>query len=208
MKRPDIEHSERKADRGARTGVFNRVAALSKRFLSDRRGIGGVEFALLAPMLIVIYLCAFELMMGFSVSKKVTAASSTIADLVSRADKSVVKSDLAGMVDVADAIFVPYSVNNLSLKITGVKVDSNKQATTAWSWSSTGTAPYAVGSSINVPADMLIADTFLVHSELSVDHELLIYLPGLSGSDVNDITIFREFFFRQRVGNNIACNDC
>lgn len=204
MKRPDTEHSETNAC----TGVFGRMAALSQRFLSDRRGIGGVEFALIAPMLIVIYLCAFELMMGFSVSKKVTMAASTVADIVSRAEKSVTKSDLAGMVDVTDAIFVPYAVNNLSLKITGVQVDSNKQAKAAWSWSNTGVAPYAVGSAVNVPADMLIADTFLVHSELSVDHELLIYLPGLSGTDVNNIKIFREFFFRQRVGNNITCGDC
>ncbi|MGX5667562.1 TadE/TadG family type IV pilus assembly protein [Paenirhizobium daejeonense] len=189
-------------------GVLTRTCALLRRFLSDRQGIGGVEFALLAPMLIVIYLCAFELMMGFSVAKKATAASSTIADLVSRAEKSVSKNDLAGMVDVADAIFVPYSVNNLSLKITGVKVDANKQATVAWSWSNTGAAPYVVGATVKVPDDMLIASTFLVHSELSVGHELLLYLPALSGQNIKNITIPREFFFRQRVGNNITCNDC
>lgn len=189
-------------------GFLTRTCALLRRFLSDRQGIGGVEFALLAPMLIVIYLCAFELMMGFSVAKKATAASSTIADLVSRAEKSVSKNDLAGMVDVADAIFVPYSVNNLSLKITGVKVDANKQATVAWSWSNTGAAPYVVGATVKVPDDMLIASTFLVHSELSVEHELLLYLPALSGQNIKNITIPREFFFRQRVGNNITCNDC
>ncbi|PZU82176.1 MAG: hypothetical protein DI528_20445 [Shinella sp.] len=184
-----------------------RTSALLRRFLSDRQGIGGVEFALLAPMLIVIYLCAFELMIGFTVAKKATAASSTIADLVSREDK-VTKSVLKGMVDVADAIFVPYSVNNLSLKITGVKVDADKQATVAWSWSNTGAAPYMVGAAVKVPDDMLIAGTFLVHSELSVGHELLLYLPALSGQDIKNITIPREFFFRQRINKDITCSDC
>lgn len=207
MKRSGTELN-RKDILAGQLGVLTRTSALLRRFLSDRQGIGGVEFALLAPMLIVIYLCAFELMMGFTVAKKATAASSTIADLVSRADKSVTKTDLAGMVDVADAIFVPYSVNNLSLKITGVKVDANKQATVAWSWSNTGTAPYGVGAAVKVPDDMLIASTFLVHSELSVGHELLLYLPALSGQNIKNITIPREFFFRQRVGDNITCNDC
>ncbi|WP_414900053.1 TadE/TadG family type IV pilus assembly protein [Rhizobium cremeum] len=205
MRRFDIDRSQAGSDA---TGVRRGAAALLRRFMSDRRGIGGVEFALLAPMLIVLYLCAFELMMGLSVSKKVTMAASTVADLVTRADTSVKKSDLAGMVDVTDAIFVPYAVNDLSLKISGVKIDSNKQATIAWSWSNTGAAPYAVGSSVSVPSDMLIADTFLVHSELSVGHELLMYLPGLTGHELKDITIRREFYFRQRVGNGITCSDC
>nr|WP_237351688.1 TadE/TadG family type IV pilus assembly protein [Rhizobium sp. ACO-34A] len=190
-----------------RHGVLMRTSALFRRFLSDQQGIGGVEFALLAPMLIVIYLCAFELMMGFTVAKKASAASSTIADLISREDK-VTKTSLAGMVDVADAIFVPYSVNDLSLKITGVKVDANRQATVAWSWSNTGAAPYVVGATVKVPDDMLIASTFLVHSELSVGHELLLYLPALSGQNIKNITIPREFFFRQRINKDITCNDC
>ncbi|WP_235916819.1 MULTISPECIES: TadE/TadG family type IV pilus assembly protein [Alphaproteobacteria] len=178
-----------------------------RRFLGDRRGVGGVEFALLAPVLIVLYLCAFELTMGLSVSKKVTMAASTVADIVSRSDK-VAKSDLEGMVDVTNAIFVPYGVKNLSLKITGISIDSSKQAKVAWSWSHSGTAPYAVGATVSVPSDMLMADTFLVRSELSVDHELVMYLPALSGSQINKITIGREFFFRQRINTDITCSDC
>lgn len=177
------------------------------RFLADRDGLGAVEFALLAPMLIVIYLCMFELMTGLSVSKKVTMAASTVADLISRNDK-VSKADLTDMVDVTDAIFAPYAVNEPSLMITGIDIDDNNRATVAWSWSNAGDAPYAVGSTVNVPADMLSGGTFLVHSELSVEHELLMYLPALSGSEIKDITISREFYFRQRINSDISCTDC
>ncbi|MBV2183470.1 MAG: pilus assembly protein [Rhizobium sp.] len=187
--------------------LLARPVALLRRFARERDGIGGVEFALLAPVLIVLYLCAFELMTGFSVSKKVSMAASTVADLVTRLDK-VSKTDLQGMVDVTNAVFPPYGVDNLSLKITGVRIDSANQATVAWSWSNSGAAPYAVGSTVDVPQDMLSEDTFLVRSELSVDHELLMYLPALSGSQINEITIRREFFFRQRINTDITCTDC
>ncbi|PPJ48775.1 pilus assembly protein [Rhizobium sp. KAs_5_22] len=193
--------------RDGRTAVLARPAALLRRFLSERDGVGAVEFALLAPVLIVLYLCAFELMTGFSVSKKVTMAASTVADLVSRTDK-VSKADLLGMVDVTNAVFPPYGVDNLSLNITGVSIDSAKQAKVAWSWSNSGAAPYAVGATVAVPDDMLSEETFLVRSELSVDHELLMYLPALSGSAIKEITIRREFFFRQRINTDISCTDC
>lgn len=207
MTRPDTFDREKNLRRDGRKAVFARPAALLRRFLSERDGIGGVEFALLAPVLIVLYLCAFELMTGFSVSKKVTMAASTVADLVSRTDK-VSKADLLGMVDVTNAVFAPYGVDNLSLKITGVSIDSAKQAKVAWSWSNSGAAPYAVGATVAVPDDMLSEETFLIRSELSVDHELLMYLPALSGSEIKEITIRREFFFRQRINTDITCTDC
>lgn len=204
---PAPSDRRKNARSNGRLAVFARPAALLRRFLEARDGIGGVEFALIAPVLIVLYLCAFELMTGFSVSKKVSMAASTVADLVSRADK-VSKTDLEGMVDVTNAVFAPYGVANLSLKITGVSIDSAKQAKVAWSWSNSGAAPYAVGATVTVPEDMLSEETFLVRSELSVDHELLMYLPALSGSEIKKITIRREFFFRQRVNTDITCADC
>lgn len=208
MTRPDSTASDRQKNaRNDRFSAFRRPVALLRRFMRARDGIGGVEFALLAPVLIVLYLCAFELMTGFSVAKKVSMAASTVADLVSRADK-ISKTDLEGMVDVTDAVFAPYAVDNLSLKITGVTIDSARQATVAWSWSNSGAAPYAVGATVAVPDDMRDEETFLVRSELSVDHELLLYLPALSGSQIKDITIRREFFFRQRINTNITCTNC
>ncbi len=207
MTRPETTGKPRSARRDGRLAVFARPAALLRRLMRERDGIGGVEFALLAPVLIVLYLCAFELMTGFSVSKKVSMAASTVADLVSRADK-VSKTDLEDMIDVTNAVFPPYPVDNLSLRITGVTVDAARQAKVAWSWSNSGAAPYAVGSTVDVPDDLRGEETFLIRSELSVDHELLMYLPALSGSEIKEITIRREFFFRQRINTNITCTNC
>ncbi|MDH4412616.1 MAG: pilus assembly protein [Rhizobium sp.] len=183
------------------------LAGTMKRLARDSQGVGGVEFALLAPMLIVLYLMAFELTMGLSVAKKTSMASSTIADLVARQDK-VDKVFLSSMADVSGAIFVPYPSKNLLIKISGIKIDSKKAVKVAWSWSTTGVAPYAVGSTPPVPADMLVEDTFLIRSELSVSHELMMYLPGLSGTEAKNLTIAREFYFRQRLGADVECQGC
>lgn len=200
--------------RGRETSLIERLKCRGKRFsetlrrlVHDRQGVGGVEFAIIAPMLIVLYLMAFELTMGLSVAKKTSMASSTIADLVARQEK-VDKTFLGTMADVSGAVFVPYPSNNLLIKISAIKIDSSKSPKIAWSWSTTGIAPYAVGTAAPVPADMLVGDTFLIRSELSVTHELMMYLPGLSGTQAKSLTIAREFYFRQRLGAEVTCTNC
>jgi Flp pilus assembly protein TadG len=192
------------------TSLVRRVSGAPgalRRLLQDDRGVGGVEFAIVAPMLIVLYLMAFELTMGLSVAKKTSMASSTVADLVARQEK-VDKAFLATMADVSGAVFVPYPSKNLLIKVTAIKIDSAKSPKVTWSWSTTGVAPYAVGSTAPVPADMLVADTFLIRSELSVSHELMMYLPGLSGTQAKSLSIAREFYFRQRLGAEVTCTNC
>eukprot|EP01035_Chromulina_nebulosa_P043534 gene43534-58954_t len=104
-----------------------------RAFLHDRNGVGGVEFALIAPMLLVLYLSAFELTIGLSIAKKASLASSTITDLMTRTDK-VAKADLLVMEDVAKSMFVPYPSRDLSIKITGIIVSNTGAPTVAWSW--------------------------------------------------------------------------
>ena len=181
-----------------------------RRFIKDRSGVGGVEFAILAPILISLYITCFELTIGFSVSKRVTRAAGTIADLITQ-QSSVNETYLGTMVDVAEAIFVPYnsSASNIALKVTGVTIDSTGTPKVAWSWDKMNGKPYAVGTVVDgVPTDMKVAGTFLVRTELSVPHELLMFLPGVISAENRSITMQRTYFYRPRVGDSIGCGDC
>lgn len=180
-----------------------------RRLLQDQRGVGAVEFAIIAPILIALYITCFELTMGLSVSKRVTKATGTVADLVTR-QTSVTKAYLATMVDVSKAIFVPYntSTTSLKLKITGISIDGTATPKVAWSWDQAGAKPYAVGSTVtDVPTELKTANTFLVRAELAVPHELFMLMPVLS-SETRTITIARSYFYRQRKGSTIQCDDC
>ncbi len=178
-----------------------------RRFASDVQGIGGVEFALIAPLLLFLYITSFELTIGLSVSKRVTRTASTVADLVTQQAK-VTTSDLQQMTSVANAIFTPYQPQNLKMKITGVTIDASSNPTVAWSWAQDGSRPYSNGSTVNVPTDMRSASTFLVRAEVSVTHQLLMFMPGLMPSSLQTITLNREFYYRQRVGTSITCDGC
>ena len=176
-------------------------------FLHDRRGVGAVEFALIAPILLSLYITSFEITVGLSVAKRVTRSASTIADLLTR-ESSVSSATLANMTAVGDSILFPFKPASKVIKVTGVKLDASGAPKVAWSWSSAGGAPYAVGTPVDVPNDMRLPDTFLIRAEVAVGHKLLMFLSGPEGSGYQNITIAREFFYRQRTGSEITCNGC
>jgi len=178
-----------------------------RRFVRDKDGVGAIEFAILFPVLLMLYLGAFELTVGLNASKRASRSAGSIADIISQ-QTSVTKSVLAGMPSVAGAIFAPYSTTGLTLKVTGIAIDTTGKATVAWSWAQDGTRPYTPGSTVTVPANMNQASTFLVRSELALPYQLLSFGANFLPSGTNQITISRQYYYRQRVGNSISCSDC
>ena len=187
----------------AGAGLMARLGGL----LRDRRGSGAVEFAIITPILLMLYITCFELTIGFSFAKRTTRAAGSVADIITQ-QTSVTKAKLATMLDVASAIFAPYSTTGIKIKITGITIDAAKKATVTWSWAQDGTKPYVAGTVVTVPKDMNGADTFLVHTELSVPHELLMFMPSIGPSQTKTITIAREYYYRNRLGTTVSCAEC
>ena len=58
------------------------VARLSLR--EDERGVSAVEFAMLLPLMLTLYLGGVEVSQGVSIDRKVTLTARTVADLVAQ----------------------------------------------------------------------------------------------------------------------------
>jgi Flp pilus assembly protein TadG len=186
----------------------SRIARLARRFAQDRHGIGAIEFAILVPVLLLLYLGALQTTIALSVAQRASRAAGTIADIVTQ-QTSLTKSTLATMPSVANAIFVPYTITGMTLKITGIQIDASSKATVLWSWEQDGTTAYTAGSAVTgVPTDMNKASSFLVRTELGVPYKLISFGPDFMPAGMNSITIRRQYFYRQRTGTSITCSDC
>lgn len=178
------------------------------RLLKNKSGIGAVEFALLAPVLLMLYFSTFELTVALTIAGRVSRSSSTVADLVA-SQASVDKTFLGTMPDVLSSIMAPYSApSDYTLKISGVTIDATAKPTIAWSWDQGGGRPYANGSATTIPDDLKVASTYLIRSELTVPYSTLVFLPGLAMTQMSGYKFTKVYYFAPRTGTAVPCTNC
>lgn len=178
-----------------------------RRLLANRKGAGAIEFALVAPVLILLYIGSAEISVAMSVNKKVARAASTVADLVTQ-KQQVDKTFLRSMVDVAASILAPYEESPVQLKITGIEIDGGGNAKVAWSWDQDDKRPYGNGDAVALPDDLKIGNSYLVRAELSYDHTLLLMVPGANNLEVNALTLSKTYYLKPRIGDSVDCSGC
>ena len=144
-------------------------------FLRSSAGVGAVEFALVAPMLLLLYLGGSEISIAMSVNRRVAHAAAMVADLASQ--KSVLQpNDLRGIMQSAKAVIAPYNSQTLQLRLSSVKIDAAGKATVEWSCPSTGLAKLATGAPYSLPASfaaarnrsVIVSETVFTYSPISV----------------------------------------
>ncbi len=189
------------------TAFFARAHRAITLLAKDRSGFGAIEFAIVIPMLVVAYIGAFEVTLGFSVKSKVERAASSVADMLAQ-QSEVNKTYIGNMSNVAKSILAPYQNSGFTLKMTGIKVDAANKGTVVWSRDQNGAVPYAVNSPTTVPAQFAATEAFVVRTELVVPHELLLFAEGLSSRTLKTINLSKTAYFRSRQAEIIKCPDC
>lgn len=187
--------------------MWKKLQTTVSRFRKERDGVGAVEFALIAPVLIVLYVGSLETSVAMSVNKKISRASSSIADLVTQ-QTAVDKNFLKTMIDVAESVIAPFGINDLKIAVTGINIDASGNPKVAWSWNEAKGQPYAPGTAVTVPSQLKIASTFLVRTEVTMNHELMLILPGLKGVDAKTLKMSKTYHLRQRIGDSVTCSNC
>lgn len=201
MRKTSSSASERKGDATQRRGLL-------RRFARDRQGAGAVEFAIIAPLLVVAYIGAFEVSVGFGMASKVSRAASTVSDLLTQ-ESTTTADTVDTMKEVTKRVLAPFQqTDGYTLKITGVAVGPDGKATVAWSRDQEKKEPYPKGSAVTLPSNIEGAkNLFFVRTELSVPYTILLMSPNLSHS-LNTFPIAKTSYFGLRQGKEIACSGC
>ena len=129
--------------------IAGRTPRRIRSMLRDRKGVGAVEFAFVAPLLVLMYIGAVEISVALSVDTKVSRAGNITLDLITQGT-TITKSDMADLVDVAEAILAPFDGSNIVLTFTGIRVDASTNAKVDWSWKSDNTTPYPKNTTITI----------------------------------------------------------
>ena len=164
---------------------------------SDERGVSAVEFALLLPLMVALYLGTVEISQAISADRKVTLTSRTVADLISQ----VSSINNAGMTDVLNAsssVMAPFKTTTLKVVVTCVSIDANGKATVTWSDTFNGTAR-SVGSTVTVPTALNIANSTLIWSEVSY-----VYTPAIGYIITGSMTLKDQLYMAPRLSTSVS----
>ena len=117
-----------------------------RRFLRARGGVSGVEFALVAPILVLMFMASIELPRAFTTSRRVSLAATTMADLISRDDVT----DVAEVYAAAQAVSSPYDLARAGIVLTagGVYLDGLTPVAKVCSSVARNDPPRSTGSTI------------------------------------------------------------
>ena len=157
------------------------------RFRRDRRGVSALEFALIAPILILVYFGMAELSEAMMAQRRVSHATSAMGDLVAQHDNAQMpmhlNTDVPNVLAAATDILAPFPTAPLNLRMTSVVVQSDGSTKVDWS-AAQGTAlpQYAQGTSITVPSGLISTtqgdSVIMVESSYHYTSPIGYVLPG------------------------------
>jgi Flp pilus assembly protein TadG len=169
---------------------------LARRFGGDESGVSAVEFALVLPIMLALYLGGVEVGDALTIKRKVTNVTSSLSDLVTQS-KIISNNDMKNILDAAATIIAPYDDSQLKIKVSGVAIDSKGKATVQWS-DAYHDNPLAKDSAITLPAGVSQKDTFIVTTEV---HYAFTPTIGYVMTGTFDLT--DQFYLRPRLGSKI-----
>ncbi len=188
-----------------------RMQMLIERFRSEAKGVAALEFAIIAPLLIMLFFATLEVSTLVSVNRKVSRVSSTVGDLITQS-QTLTANDVQDIMRSATYVMEPYD-HTVKIVISGIEIESGA-AKVIWSCSQ-NTSALPVGSIYTVPTKIKKDGTFLVASNVNVTHTPMIAFynvkenaHGVSDleTDTSAVNMEEEIFLRPRVGSSISLN--
>lgn len=143
------------------------VASLRRslaRLLRDRRGIAATEFALLIPAMLLLLYGTVEIGNALLLSRKITAATQTAADLVAQ-EKDMTTAKMTEIFTAINEIMRPFDTTGAGYVVTSIRRDRETNTTRVmWSRAFGSGVAKAANSTITVPANMLpgLGDTVVL----------------------------------------------
>lgn len=140
-----------------------------RRFRRAETGLAAIEFAFVAPVMLLSLLGAVEVSNAMLSDRKATQVASTLADLVSQ-DNNVTNAEMSAIFDAGEAVLFPVTSNDVGMRVSSIVADGQGRTTVAWS-SARGMSARGTGTSITVPAGMVAAGGSVVFAEISFSHD-------------------------------------
>jgi Flp pilus assembly protein TadG len=197
------------------------------RIWRDRRAVSAVEFALLLPFMLVLFIAGSEVSQSIAIYRKVAQTAYTMGDLITQYQTTTVAAStvstdvsLADVFAAASSVMLPYSASGAQMVLSGLTTTNNGSSyIVTWSKASgTGATPWTKGSAppsaiANAIPTGLVSATVAAPQMLIVAQVKYTYTTGFTSFlqsiwGGSTITLGDVVYLRPRVSTTIPCADC
>jgi Flp pilus assembly protein TadG len=165
--------------------------------LRAKDGLAAVEFAILAPVLVAMFLGSIELTAALACKQKVTGMASTAADLIAQ-EKAVASADLSNVYSAINSIVYPFSSTGLKIVITSIVDNGSGGGKVAWSCAQNAT-PRTVNSAVTVPTGVITTGGSVILAEVTYP-----YSSGIAKYLASSTNMTSSFYARPRRSTTIS----
>ena len=177
-----------------------------RTFSRSESGISAVEFALIAPLMAIIYFGCIELSLMMTLDRKVTGAAAALGDLTSRST-SVTNDELTDIIEATRMVMQPNDMTGARIRISSLYDDSG-QVKVAWS-DACNLSAYSVDDVMTIPANLIPTDGTIIMAEIEYDFVSEIGYFFSSAKTLSDTFYLRprrvDSIDRDRTGGSFSC---
>lgn len=182
--------------------IMRKLLAQIGALARDPRGVSAVEFALLAPLMISLYLGGSEISQAVSIDRKVSLTARAVADLTAQGT-TISDTEMANILKAGAAVVAPYSASLLKVVISSVKIDANSIAKIAWSDATTNAVARSKNQTVTLPTALTVANTSVIWAEVTYD-----FTPAIGYMITGKLPLTDQIYMRPRLQDVVCRVSC
>lgn len=180
---------------------ISRLRRAAAHLANDCRGLSAVEFAILFPVMALLYLGGNQISMTVATYRLVDLTANTVTNLVTQYTTISKSTQMPDILDAATQVM--YAVNDpnigkdVQVVVSLVSIDKNGNATVAWSQTLNGSAR-PVGQAISVPSQLDIPNSTVVFGEVTYP-----YMAAIDFLNLGTYNLYSSIFMVPRAATTI-----
>jgi Flp pilus assembly protein TadG len=179
-------------------------SGLATRFSRDDKGVALVEFAMIMPLMVLLYLGSVAVTMGVTTDRKLTLLARSLGDITAQ-DTNITSAEATDIFAAARAVMSPYKSDGtvLKMRMSSVKISADgKKACVRWSRSPNSGYARAANSDMtsDIPQDLRIANSYLVVPEVEYAYTPIVGAAVTKGT----LTLKDILFMRPRQSDEVT----
>jgi len=168
-----------------------------KNIRADEEGVSAIEFALIAPLMVILFFGGIELSLLMQADRRVTTVAATIGDLASR-ETVLNNGDVNDIFLASTLLLSPLDPSIAQVRLSSLIADEDGDVTVAWS-DGCNLASRVVGDSVeDLPNGIIAANGSIIMAEVDYAYESDIGFTLQNSQQLSD-----RFFLRPRRSSTV-----